>query len=83
MPDYRVVSNGLEKLQQEHDAPFFLAIGLVKPHLPFSVPTNWFDMFPLGSIELPPHRANDLDDVPASGRCDDQAAAATRLFAGS
>lgn len=67
MPDYAVVSYGLEKLKGTGDTPFFLAIGLVKPHMPFSVPKKWFDMFPLESIQLPPHRENDLDDVPPAG----------------
>jgi arylsulfatase A-like enzyme len=67
MPDYKVVSFGLKKLQEKSDKPFFMAIGLVKPHLPFSVPKKWFDKFPLDSIELPPHRADDLDDVPPAG----------------
>ena len=67
MPDYSVVSYGLEKLKAKSDQPFFLAIGLVKPHMPFSVPKKWFDMFPLESIELPPHREDDLDDVPPAG----------------
>ena len=67
MPDYKVVSYGLEKLKEKSDSPFFLAIGLVKPHMPFSVPKKWFDMFPLDSIELPPHREDDLDDIPPAG----------------
>jgi arylsulfatase A-like enzyme len=67
MPDYGVVSYGIEKLNEPSDKPFFLAVGLVKPHMPFSVPKKWFDQFPLESIELPPHLANDLDDVPAAG----------------
>ncbi len=67
MPDYRNVSYGIEQLQKQHDKPFFLAIGLVKPHLPFSVPKKWFDLFPLDSIQLPPHTDNDLSDVPPAG----------------
>ncbi|HJT31112.1 MAG TPA: sulfatase [Pirellulales bacterium] len=67
LPDYKAVSYGLEKLQAKHDKPFFLAIGLVKPHMPFSVPKKYFDQFPLETIELPPYRAEDLDDVPAAG----------------
>lgn len=67
MPDYSVVSYGLEKLNEKSDKPFFLAVGLFKPHMPFSVPKKWYDMFPLESIELPPHRADDLDDVPPAG----------------
>jgi arylsulfatase A-like enzyme len=67
MIDYGVVSYGLEKLQEQHDKPFFLAVGLVKPHMPFSVPKKYFDMFPLDAIRLPPHRKDDLDDVPPAG----------------
>ncbi len=67
MPDYAVVSYGLQKLREPSDKPFFLAVGLVKPHLPFSVPKKWFDRFPLESIQLPPHREDDLADVPRAG----------------
>ncbi|RMF37413.1 MAG: iduronate-2-sulfatase [Planctomycetota bacterium] len=67
MPDYKNVSWAIEQLRREHDRPFFLAIGLHKPHMPFSVPKKWFDMFPLESIELPPHIENDLADVPPEG----------------
>ncbi len=67
MPDYDAASYGIEVLGRKHDKPFFLAVGLVKPHMPFSVPKKWFDMFPLESIELPPHREGDLEDIPAAG----------------
>ena len=67
MPDYDAVTYGIKKLNETHDQPFFLAVGLVKPHMPFSVPQKWFDQFPLDSIELPPWKENDLDDVPPSG----------------
>lgn len=67
MSDYKVANYGLEQLGREQDRPFFLAIGLVKPHMPFSVPKEWFDRFPLESIELPPHREDDLSDVPPEG----------------
>lgn len=67
MPDYKVVSYGIEQLNKKHDKPFFLAVGLVKPHMPFSVPKKWFDQFPLDKIELPPHRDDDLADVPPAG----------------
>jgi arylsulfatase A-like enzyme len=68
MPDYKSASYGIEVLNRKHDKPFFLAVGMVKPHMPFSVPKKWFNMFPLESIQLPPHTENDLADVPAAGR---------------
>ncbi len=67
MPDYRTVSYCIEKLNEKSDQPTFIACGLVKPHMPFSVPKKWFDMFPLDSIQLPPHREDDLADVPPAG----------------
>lgn len=67
MPDYKVATYCIEKLNEKSDQPFFIACGFVKPHMPFSVPKKWFDMFPLESIELPPHRNDDLADVPPAG----------------
>ncbi len=67
MPDYDAASYGIEVLQRKHAKPFFLAVGLVKPHMPFSVPKKWFDLFPLETIQLPPHRDGDLDDIPSAG----------------
>ena len=62
--DYKTVSYGIEQLQKKHDKPFFLAIGLHKPHMPWNVPQKYFDMHPLDSIELPPIKEDDLDDLP-------------------
>lgn len=67
IPDYRIVQYGIDQLQRAHEKPFFLAVGLHKPHMPWNVPQKYFDMFPLDSIELPPHTANDLADVPPAG----------------
>jgi arylsulfatase A-like enzyme len=66
--DYKVATYCVERLKEKHDRPFFLAVGSDKPHMPFSVPKQWFDLFPLETIQLPPHRADDLDDVPPAGR---------------
>jgi arylsulfatase A-like enzyme len=67
LPDYHHVSWAIERLEQHHDRPFFLAVGLHKPHLRWDVPRRYYDRFPLESIELPPYREDDLDDLPAAG----------------
>jgi len=67
MPDHAVVSWCIEKMNEKSDRPFFIAAGLVKPHMPFSVPKKWFDLFPLDQIQLPPHLPDDLADVPPAG----------------
>jgi len=58
----------VEKLAQAQDGPFFLAIGLVTPHLPLHTPRAWFEMYPEASTQLPPVLPGDLDDLPPMGR---------------
>ena len=65
--DFRSVSYGIAQLGKAQDKPFFLAIGLHKPHMPWFVPRKYYDLHPLDKIELPPHIANDLDDIPPAG----------------
>ncbi len=63
----RIVGYGIKQLQRRHERPFFLTIGLHKPHMPWNVPQKYFDMHPLDAIELPPTKADDLADVPRAG----------------
>ena len=58
-----------EQLQQPREKPFFLACGIYRPHEPWFVPKQYFEPFPLESIQLPPgYKENDLEDVPAEGQ---------------
>lgn len=68
LADYKIADWTIEQLGKKHEKPFFLACGFHKPHMPWNVPQKWFDMFPLESIQLPPHKDNDMDDIPAAGR---------------
>ena len=62
--DYKSVDYGIAELQKKHEKPFFVAVGLHKPHMPWNVPRKYYDMHPLDQIELPPYREDDLDDLP-------------------
>lgn len=66
--DWKIIDYGIASLAKKHDKPFFMAIGMHKPHMPWNVPKKYFDMFPLEKIKLPPHLAMDLDDIPAAGK---------------
>ncbi len=68
MGDWQLVDWAVEQLRRPPAEPWFLAVGLVKPHLPWYVPRQYFDRFPLADIILPDSDADDLDDVPAVGR---------------
>lgn len=65
--DWHTTNYCIERLNSESDQPFFIACGLYKPHLPFVAPRKYYEAFPLESIQLPPHRENDLDDLPPAG----------------
>ena len=65
--DYHTVSYCIDQLEADHDRPFFLACGIFRPHMPWSVPKTYFDMHPLAEIQLPPHIDDDLADLPVAG----------------
>jgi arylsulfatase A-like enzyme len=67
LQDEGIVDYGIAKLGAKHDKPFFLAVGLHKPHMPWNVPKKYYDLFPLDKIELPPSTKDDLKDVPPPG----------------
>ncbi len=63
--DGQIVSFAVDFLAQKQKKPFFLALGLYRPHSPWYVPQKYFDALPLDSIKLPEVKADDMDDVPA------------------
>lgn len=66
--DEKTVDYAIRFLQQPHDRPFFLACGLFRPHLPWYVPSRFFDHYALDEIVLPEVNRDDLNDVPAAGK---------------
>ena len=67
LPDWKIADYAIAALAKPQAKPFFLAVGFHKPHMPWNVPRKYFDLFPLASVKLPPHLANDLADVPPAG----------------
>lgn len=55
-----------EQLGEPRTQPFFMAVGLYQPHLPWLLPQWAFDLHPLEDVVVPEVRADDLDDVPAA-----------------
>ncbi|AZQ64801.1 iduronate sulfatase [Flammeovirga pectinis] len=64
--DHQVASYGIDVLNEKHDKPFFLAVGIVKPHLPFDAPKRFFDALP-ENIQAPAIYEEDLMDIPKEG----------------
>lgn len=54
----------VRQLRARHEKPFFLGIGIYRPHDPQYSPSEYFAEHPLESVELPTILDTDLDDVP-------------------
>jgi len=80
--DYSSIRWIIEQLNREHHQPFFLACGLYRPHLPWYVPQEFYDKFPIDSVQLPAIYNKDWEDLPdlarrtASGRYHENVTAA-------
>ncbi len=55
-------------LKRQHERPFFLAVGLFQPHLPFYAPRAHYDAVGPSGAPVPRLKPDDLDDVPEPGR---------------
>jgi arylsulfatase A-like enzyme len=60
VPDNAYVDGGLAELSvrqleqfAESDEPFFLAVGFLKPHLPFNAPKKYWDLYDRSQLHLP------------------------------
>ncbi len=67
MGDAQVANWVAAKLADGPAAPFFLACGIFRPHLPWYVPQGFLERFPVAQLELPTVFNGDLGDVPAAG----------------
>ena len=48
--------------------PLFIAAGMTKPHLDWNVPINYYERFPVETIQLPVVLTNDLADLSATAQ---------------
>lgn len=53
-PDAQTAAKAIETLQRlkAEGKPFFLGVGFVKPHLPFTCPQKYWDLYPADTIKL-------------------------------
>ena len=68
LPDHKAAGWAINQLQAKHDKPFFLMVGILRPHVPWYVPKKWFDLYDKDEIQLPPYRPDDLDDIPSMAK---------------
>lgn len=52
-PDGKIANQAIAKLEQIKNEQFFLAVGFMKPHLPFTCPQKYWDLYDRSQIPLP------------------------------
>jgi iduronate 2-sulfatase len=65
-PDGRIAAEAIKRLQAaktKPEQPFFLAVGFVKPHLPFCAPKKYWDLYDRSAFKLAA-RQTAPDDAP-------------------
>lgn len=68
MPDELNVEWAIEKLQKDYDKPFMLGVGFLRPHVPYTAPREYFEMYPLDEIEVPKAIEDEFADIPMYGK---------------
>lgn len=52
LPDGKTTDRAIEVLRATEDKRFFLAVGFLKPHLPFVAPKKYYDLYPPKALSL-------------------------------
>lgn len=65
--DGKTAAKAVELLAEHKGDPFFLAVGFVRPHVPFVAPAKYFEAYPFDKVKLPESVENDWDDIPQAG----------------
>ncbi len=65
--DGKTAKKACELIRQHKDKPFFLAVGFVRPHVPFVAPKKYFKPYPFEEVIMPEKVEGDWDDIPKRG----------------
>ncbi len=64
MFDHQLAESAAAELGKEHGKPFFLSVGLFRPHVPMYVPQKWYDLYDPDKITMPNADPADMEDIP-------------------
>ncbi|MDX1948810.1 MAG: sulfatase [Pirellulaceae bacterium] len=65
--DGKTAAKACELIAANKDRQFFLAVGFVRPHVPFVSPRAYHEPYPAAKMALPEKLPGDWDDIPPLG----------------
>lgn len=68
MYDEQVADWAIGKLNEKQDKPFFMAVGFIRPHVPYTAPQKYFDLYDIDSLQIPEIPENEFEDIPMMGK---------------
>ncbi|MCB0646270.1 MAG: sulfatase [Saprospiraceae bacterium] len=66
--DFKTMEYAKAFLAKDHESPFFLNLGIYKPHSPFFAPAPYFEEYPSSSLTMPILLEKDETDLPAGAK---------------
>ncbi|MDP4646381.1 MAG: sulfatase [Akkermansiaceae bacterium] len=68
MFDEIIAKWAVDQLKETYDKPFFLAVGFIRPHVPFTAPRKYFEMYDPEKIIIPEVPEDEMSDIPMMGK---------------
>ncbi|SHE81802.1 Arylsulfatase A [Mariniphaga anaerophila] len=68
MYDELIADYAVQKLNENHDNPFFLSVGFVRPHVPYTAPRKYFDLYDEEKVKIPDVPDDEMKDIPIMGK---------------
>lgn len=65
--DGKTTQKAIELIRENKNKPFFIAVGFVRPHVPFVAPEKYFAYYPWEQIVAPAIVDHDWADIPKAG----------------
>ncbi len=65
--DGKTAQKAIELIKKHKNEPFFLAVGFVRPHVPFVAPKKYFEPYPFNEVMMPEKIEGDWNDIPKRG----------------
>jgi iduronate 2-sulfatase len=66
--DYMIAESAIAMIEEQHgehpDQPWFIAAGFFRPHVPFIVPSKYFDLYALEDMQPPAVAPGELSQAP-------------------